>query len=251
VSAGDIDITAPAPNRVILANDPPNRQLRLSAELTATLRNADAFVVSGFNTMQDAALLDTRLDELTEAMAALPADAFVFYEDAGFYEPEFSARVRARLLPRIDVYSLNEDELQAYLGRSLDLLDSQAMAAALAEARELIPAPVLVVHTRYWALAFGSGAERYRAALAGGVAMAATRYRIGDGHTAADYAATGALDHHATGAQFAATVEALFPGEAVCVPAYDLSVERPTTIGLGDTFVGGFLAAWATSVTGA
>ena len=245
VAAGDIDITARSPNRVILANDPPNREMRLSPHLGSTLRTADAFLVSGFNTMQDPSLLERRLDELALAMAELPESALVFYEDAGFYEPRFSARVRKQLLDRIDVYSLNEDELQDYLGRPLDLLDPAAISTALVEARELIPAPALVVHSRYWALAFGPDAGRYRAALQGGVAMAATRYRVGDGHTARDYAETTALAVHSGGVAFAAAIEARFPGLAVCVPAYDLSTDNPTTIGLGDTFVGGFFAAWS------
>ncbi|CAN5331801.1 hypothetical protein BH11ACT5_BH11ACT5_14230 [soil metagenome] len=247
VSAGDIDITARSANRVILANDPPNREMRLSPDLGRTLRSADAFLVSGFNTMQDESLLDSRLRELSRAMAELPEEALVFYEDAGFYEPAFSARVREQLLERIRVYSLNEDELQDYLGRPLDLLDPAAMSTALVEAHELIPAPVLVVHSRFWALAFGPGAEQYRAALAGGVAMAATRYRVGDGHTASDYDETGTLAVHSGGVAFAAAFEARFPGLAVCVPAYDLRTETPTTIGLGDSFVGGFFAAWSTS----
>jgi ADP-dependent phosphofructokinase/glucokinase len=29
----------------------------------------------------------------------------------------------------------------------------------------------------------------------------------------------------------------------VCVPAHDIATADPTTIGLGDTFVGGFVAA--------
>lgn len=244
VAAGGIDITAPNSNRVILANDPPNREMRLSAELPATLRGAAAFLVSGFNTMKDRALLESRLEELSLALAHLPDDSLVFYEDAGFYESTFSSRVRERILQHIDVYSLNEDELQEYLARPLDLLDPEEMSAALVQARALIPAPVLVVHTRYWALAFGVGAEAYRAGLVGGVTMAGTRYRVGDGHDADDYAETLGFEQHASGVEFAAAIESRFPGTAVCVPAYVLDTATPTTIGLGDSFVGGFLAAW-------
>jgi ADP-dependent phosphofructokinase/glucokinase len=247
VASGAIDITAPHSNRVILANDPPNREMRLSADLAAALRGARAFLISGFNTMTDPALLESRLDELTTAMAELPRGALVFYEDAGFYEPDFSARVRQRLLGRIDVYSLNEDELQGYLGTELDLLDPDAMATALVSARAIIPAPILVVHTRFWALALGAGAESYRSALMGAVTMAATRYRVGDGHAADDYADTSRLPAHDRGREFAAAIEERFPGGAVCVPAYAPATTAPTTIGLGDSFVGGFLAAWSVS----
>lgn len=248
VTAGDIDITSPAANRVIVANDPPNRELPLSDELAGELASADAFLVSGFNTMQDRELLELRLSELRAAMASLPADALVFYEEAGFYEPAFRERVRESLLDRIDVYSMNEDELQEYVGHPVDLLDADAVAAAIDEVRSRVSVPLLVVHSRHWAIGVGADADAYRAALRGAVTMAGTRYRFGDGHTAADFTHTGTLEIQPDAARFAVEFERRAP-DAVCVPAYRLDAERATTIGLGDTFVGGFLAARALAST--
>ncbi len=247
VTAGDIDIVAPHANRLIVANDPPNRELRISADLAAALSEARAFLVSGFNTMQDRALLDARLHDVRVALSELPTDALVFYEDAGFYNPEFSTRVRRALLDQIDVYSLNEDELQTYLGSPVNLLNPDAVVAALEHAHRLIPARVLLVHTRHWAIALGDRAPSFAPALEGAVTMAATRYRQGDGHTAADYAQTRTLPVQTEGAAVAAAVQARLPHRAAAVPAYRLDVDSPTTIGLGDSFVGGFLAAWATT----
>ncbi|MCZ4238036.1 hypothetical protein O4H25_14445, partial [Staphylococcus equorum] len=85
--------------------------------------------------------------------------------DAGFYTRAFAETVRERLLSRIDVYSLNEDELREYLRRRVALLDPDDVLLALEESRALLPAPALVVHTRYWALAVGAEAPRHRAAL--------------------------------------------------------------------------------------
>ena len=74
--------------------------------------------------------------------------------------------------------------------------------------------------------------------------MASTRYRLGDGFTADDYAATRAMTAPAVGQRVAAEVADLLGADACVVPALDLSdVVGPTTIGLGDSFVGGFLAA--------
>jgi len=67
---------------------------------------------------------------------------------------------------------------------------------------------------------------------------------VGDGHDADDYAETLGFEQHAGGVEFATAIESRFPGTAVCVPAYVLDTATPTTIGLGDSFVGGFLAAW-------
>jgi ADP-dependent phosphofructokinase/glucokinase len=240
----DGDIISPSANRLIFANDPPNREMRLAPALGEVLGTAGVFLVSGFNTMQDHALLAQRLDELQQAMRALPADALVYYEDAGFYTRAFSETVRAQLLPRIDVYGMNEDELQEYLGRAVDLLDPVDVTRALAEIRAIIAVPALVVHTRHWALAVGPDAAEHRAALESAVRVSATRYRLGDGFTATDAVETEGMARHRGGAALVAAVERAVP-DAVGVPAFSLDVETPTTIGLGDTFVGGFLAAHA------
>jgi ADP-dependent phosphofructokinase/glucokinase len=241
VRVGGEVLTAPQPNRLIFANDPPNRSMALSRELPAALETADAFLVSGFNTMTDEALLRDRLETLWAHLRHLPAGALLYYEDAGFYRREFAHIARERLLPRIDVYSMNEDELQEYVGRAVDLLDPREVAEALSAAHTVIPAPALVVHTRFWAIAVGPEATGHRGALESAVRMAATRYRLGDGHTAADFAETARLPRHAGGADVVAHVERHLP--AAGVAAYVADTETPTTIGLGDTFVGGFLAA--------
>jgi ADP-dependent phosphofructokinase/glucokinase len=236
----DATVTAPASNRLIFANDAPNREMAIAADLGEALAGAEALLVSGFNTMQDAALLE-RLDDLTAAMRHLPADALVYYEDAGFYRRELSSLVRARLLDRIDVYGMNEDELQEYLGRPVDLLSPDDVVAALAEVHEVIPARALVVHTKYWAIAVGPDSARHRAGLESAVRTAATRYRLGDACTVDDLDDTARLPRHAGGAAVVAAAESR--RAATGVPAFRVDTAHPTTIGLGDTFVGGFLAA--------
>ncbi|KQR21548.1 MULTISPECIES: ADP-dependent glucokinase/phosphofructokinase [Microbacterium] len=237
----DATVTAPASNRLIFANDAPNREMAIAADLGEALTGAEAFLVSGFNTMQDAALLERRLDDLTAAMRHLPADALVYYEDAGFYRRELSSLVRARLLDRIDVYGMNEDELQEYLGRPVDLLSPDDVVAALAEVHEVIPARALVVHTKYWAIAVGPDSARHRVGLESAVRTAATRYRRGDACTVDDLDDTARLPRHAGGAAVVAAAESR--RGATGVPAFVVDTAHPTTIGLGDTFVGGFLAA--------
>ena len=133
----DGDVLSPAPNRLIFANDPPNRRMLLAPDLADALAGAGVFLVSGFNTMQDHDLLEFRLAEVRTAMQSLPDDSLVYYEDAGFYTRSFAETVRARLLPQIDVYGMNEDELQEYVGRSVNLLDQSDVIRALHEAQML------------------------------------------------------------------------------------------------------------------
>ncbi|KQY44386.1 ADP-dependent glucokinase/phosphofructokinase [Cellulomonas sp. Root137] len=244
VRVGDVELVAPHPNRIIYANDPPHRELRIAADLPDALRTADVFLLSSFNVIQDPATLESRLTQVREAMRVLPPDALVVFEDAGYHVPALSRRVRDEMVWAADVYSLNEDEMHAYLGRPVDLLDAPTVAKAVEELHALVPAPTLVVHTKYWALAVGQRAAALRPALVGGITMASTRYRLGDGFTADDYAATRAMTAPAVGQRVSAEVADLLGGDAAVVPALDLSdVAAPTTIGLGDSFVGGFLAA--------
>lgn len=242
----DARLTSPHPNRVIYVNDPPNRDLPLSHELPTVLGDARAFLVAGFNVMVDPDLLRDRLASLQESMRRLPEDAVVFYEDAGFHDDTMRAIVSEHFRGRVDVHSLNEDELQTYIGRRIDLLDLDEVVAALEEFRRFAIAPVTVVHTKYWSLAHGSGAGRYRQCLAGGIDLASARYRHGDDFTPSDVERIGDLPTHPGGTAFAAALGERLGEWVSCVPGRLIDCEVPTTIGLGDTFVGGFLAALVT-----
>jgi len=243
VQAGDIDLTAPHPNRIIFANDPPSRELVLSDQLGSVLADAKVFLVSGFNVMQSPTLLNQRVDELKQHLRRLPPEALVIYEDSGFHRPALAGVVWQRLGDRVDVHSLNEDEMQAYLGRSLDLLDPVDTAGALRELGALLGAPTVVVHSKYWALAFGRDAADYGAALHGGITTASARYAHGDHFTRADYDELAALPPSGPSAAFATALQGQLGSLACCVPANVLAVRNATTIGLGDSFVGGFIAA--------
>lgn len=236
------EVRAVHPNRIILVNDPPNRDLVLSPELPDALAGARAFLPAGFNVMRDPALLVDRIAFLQQAMTRLPAEAVVFYEEAGFHDTSLREIVRRDFRGRIDVHSLNEDELQSYLGRKVRLLDPDDVLAALDAFSEFAIAPTVVVHTKYWSMALGPRAAAFEQALAGGIDLASTRYCCGDDFTVADLNRVRQSAVHPGGAEFAEQLRGRL-GEAVrCVPGRVLDVPRPTTIGLGDTFVGGFLA---------
>jgi ADP-dependent phosphofructokinase/glucokinase len=243
VRAGDIDVSAPHPNRLIFANDPPARELELSSELGEALTEADVFLVSGFNVIQDPAVLGRRLEELRRHMRSLPSRAVVYYEDAGFHAPGLNRRVGEALRHVVDVHGMNEDELQGYLGRSVDLLDPDQVERGLREVALSLAAPTVVVHTKYWALALGPDARSWEPALLGGVTMATARYVHGDHFTESDYRAAGSLPAHPAGEAMAEALVRRMGDSVCCVPALHADLPEPTTIGLGDTFVGGFLAA--------
>jgi ADP-dependent phosphofructokinase/glucokinase len=213
--------------------------------LPALLQDAKVFLISGFNTMQDVPLLEDRLGQLRTMVRGFSGKALVFYEDGGFHREGMSAIVRRFLLPYINIYSLNEDETQGYLGRPVALTDSNAVADALQDLYRMIPCPVLILHTRYWALAYRpeGNAGNYAKPLFGGIAMATARFRLGDDFTNRDYMETGALPPEEQGAVFAGEIRDILGDRVYCVPSFTVPEKNVTTIGLGDTFAGGFLPA--------
>ena len=129
------------------------------------------------------------------------------------------------------------------MGRAVDLLCVTDVAEALESLRALIPVPVLVVHTKYWSAAVGDRAAAYTEALDEGIVVASTRYTHGDDYTDDDYNRMRNRPRHTEAARFAGNLEERMRGVVRCLPGYHLDVAEPTTIGLGDAFVGGFLAA--------
>ena len=242
IRAGDIHIRARQPNRLIYHCNVDRINMNLNEDFADLIAEAQVLLISGFNAMQSTALLAKRLEAVGRMLARLPAEATVFLEDGAYFDSSYRQLIFQALGHRIDVHSLNEDELQIHLGRSVALRDVQQVKAAMAELGRNIPAPTIVAHTQHWALAQGRDARRFPAALKAGVTMATTRFRHGDNFTPADFHRIERREPSAENARFAESINAT-SDQMVCVPVADVDQENATTIGLGDAFVGGFLPA--------
>lgn len=246
IKASDIDISARQANRLIYHSDTDNILMRLNEDFSDLITDAKVLLVSGFNAMQSQALLADRLASVLRMMEKLPEDAVVFCEDAGYYEPKFSHFVYHTLAKRMTILSLNEDELQDHLDTKLNLLDVFQVKEALVELQKLFPVPVIVVHTKHWALAYGEEAPRFSEALKAAVTMATTRFCYGDDFTIEHYKAVEQLAPSQEDARFADNLNKLSSNSICCVPVAHVEPPVATTIGLGDAFVGGFLPALLT-----
>lgn len=243
VKAGDIDIDTSRANRIIYSNDYDTIVMNINEDFSNLVTKARIFLVSGFNTMQSKDLLAKRLESVLRIMEKLPAEALVYYEDAAFYDPSLCKLIQETLADRIHIYSLNEDELQVHLGRKLDLLNAFQIKEALVELQRLIRVPWIVVHSMYWAFAYGENAESILKALIGGVTMATTRFCCGDDFTVENYEDIDRLPPNPEGVVFANELKKLLGDRICCVPVVHVEAPNATTVGLGDAFVGGFLPA--------
>lgn len=243
VKAGDIDIHTSRANRIIYSNDDDTILMNINEDFSNLVAEARIFLVSGFNTMQSKELLAKRLESVLRIMEKLPAEASVYYEDAGFYDPSLCRLIQETLADRIHIYGLNEDELQAHVGRKLDLLNAFQIKEALVELQRLIPVPLIVVHSMYWALAYGENALSISKALKGGITMATTRFCFGDDFSVENYKEIESLPPNPEGEVFTGELKWLLGDKVCCVPVVQVNVANITTVGLGDAFVGGFLPA--------
>ncbi len=244
VRAGDIDIASPKANRVIYSGDIACAHLTIAPKFFEEAHHAKVLVLSSFDMILEEAVLVDCLYAAKRGVESLPAGGpLVFYEHACFTNPRFGALVGETLSSVIDVYSMNEDEFMSLCGRGIDLLDSADVRAGLRAVVGSLRARTVLIHTHCWVLAYGRYADRYLSAMEGGMAVAATRYRLGVVSPSA-LEATKSWPRQEDADAFARRIE----GEDAlirCLAAYRIGNDRVTTVGLGDSFVGGFALAYA------
>ena len=245
IRVGTTSISASRANRIIYVNDPDNSQMRLSPELGRFIDRARVVLISGFNVMPDTGELANRLRHLENALAASRQKKWVVAEDAGFHIQDHSQLTRRAISRFADIHSMNEDELAGHIQRPIDLLDAKDVADAMGQLQSLSTVPVLIVHTRHWALAWvrdpsSQKASRFGQALESAIALATTRLRLGNDFRRSDVEATGRLARQAASERFAASLMRLAGDRVCCIPGFQIANEV-TTVGLGDTFVGGLL----------
>lgn len=243
IHASDIDFVTPRENRIMISRDTTSLDMPiLPEEFGPVIEDADVFLLGCFSEVLERRILDRCISKTAELLDHLPKNAVVMYEDGCYVMKAFRYAVHEHLRPYIDVISMNEDELQEYIGRSIDILDVKAVISAVQCVHESIGIDHVIVHSAKWALAYGSNPGLLREALIGGATMASTRFRLGDDITKESYEETARLADREDSAVFCEAMrEAL--GEKICIiPSKNMSnVEHPAVVGLGDSFAGGCL----------
>lgn len=234
-------------NRVILVHDPVSELTPFHDDLPEWLQPGGVLVLSGLNSIRDEEILDARLCTLRRMLDHAPTGLRVFYEDSDYHVPAFRRRVWSELATRASVISMNEDELASFTGAPVDVTDAAQIAAAVTAVLENMPRGTLVVHSKYWSLAAGAHAPALEPALESGNLAAGARFLYGDRAQQSSMDAVRALPRSLQGDDIAKSLPALLDVPVAVAPARVLRTARPTTIGLGDTFLGGLLAGVVTS----
>lgn len=244
IKKNDISIKTNRANRIIIGNNNINSQMNISTSFFEKFVNkAKVLMISGFNTMTDQKLLSKRLDLLQKELKIAKSNNIkIYYEDACFISEESNQLCKDILFKYVDVFSFNEDEMQTYYGKQVDLLDAELIAYVLEKFINRFNVPTLIVHSKYWAIAYGKDSISYKDCLKGGVTMATTRFRFGENFNSRNqYIETYNLPSEKIGENFANKFNSIVGKKGFCIPSVKVKETKVTTVGLGDAFVGGFL----------
>jgi ADP-dependent phosphofructokinase/glucokinase len=239
ITIGGVSRTPPRPNRLIFVNDPDNVNLELAPELPDAVASSSIWLISGINAIDSEVRMTERVDQIQALTLTMRPGSWVVYEDSGFHHEDLSAIALAGMAAACDVVGMNEDEFIRHLEEPVDLADPLSVGLGLAELSGRWGITNLVVHTARWAAAMGPQAEQLRPALNEGIVSGAARFSYGDAMTRQNLTDLRSAPANPTGASVAAGLES---AGFTAVPALDLSPSEPVTVGLGDSFVGGFLA---------
>lgn len=243
ICANDIDFVTPRENRVMVSRDVDSLNIPvLPEEFGKMITDAEVFLLGCFSEILESQILEDRVAKTKKLWESLPEHAVTVMEDGCYVKKEFRYYVHRELAPVTDILSMNEDELQEYIGERIDLLDPGAVVKAIEYVYKKSGIKTILVHSAVWALAYGEKAGIMYRSLEGGITTASTRFRKGDQFTAEDYRETALMPGRADSAAFCEKLKEMLGDKICCLPCKDLSdVKHPTVVGLGDSFAGGLL----------
>ena len=244
IKANDIDIVSPRANRIMYLHDPDIMTMPLNEEFFKESGKCNVLLIGGFTTLPDPKDGLAKANEVLGYIRKYVGPRTeVYYEDScpprGISEGH--TEIWRTVASNISIFGLNEDELQNHIGRKINLLNADEVVEALKDLERLIPCKNYVLHTKYYALAYGANAQRYRDSLVSGIALATTRLVHGDYYGSNEVKEIMSRPADPNGRQFTEAMDKLANG-IVTMPSFLVTEKNVTTIGLGDAFVGGFLA---------
>ncbi len=175
IHANDIDFITPRENRILISRDIYSLNVPvLDKEFGALITDAEVFLLGSFTEILDRDVLENCVQKTKNLLTYLPDDAIVVLEDGCYVKKNFRYYVHEQLAPQAHILSMNEDEMQEYIGRRIDILDPEAVSEALRIVHSKCGLKTVLVHSAAWALAYGELAGIMHKSLEGGIALAGT-----------------------------------------------------------------------------
>lgn len=244
---------APASNRLIMDFDAIHKSLPLDRHFLdhceAIAKDMRVYSVSGFNAILDPEIMEKRTDELAAHYRRVKSrnpDCMIYLEDAHYLRFDLKGLVFTKFAGLVDIFGMNDEELVDHamrLGFRTDRDDLSSVLDGLEVLLRRYGMRGIVLHTKDYSLFYGNalGGVDVSKGLSLGNILAATRARTGRYGSYEDCGETLRLPLSPRGVAFSEQLARKKTGMcAHLVPS--LYMDQPTcTIGLGDTFMGGFL----------
>lgn len=239
----DREIVSKKPERLIFVHDPINENILINKDLIDLSKQYNSFLISGLNTLKDRDLIHQNLDALEEIFKLLPVETFIFYEHAGYHNDVLATLFQDFLFHKVTFLSMNEDEFFSFVHTYEFLNNPSLLLDLLNQFHKVYPSRFLIIHTSRWSIIFGKEAKQFKSCLQNAINVATARMEFGDNLIYSQYKHIASLlDISEVSLQFCDDFESFQSDSICCLPAFEIRNSSPTTIGLGDSFVAGFLA---------
>jgi Archaeal ADP-dependent phosphofructokinase/glucokinase len=240
IHANDIDIRPSRANRLIYSNDKASERPSFNPDFfEKRIIGVNVLHVNCFESVVDQEILHLGWKYLCTQFKNAQKRGTIVYQEMGCHH---SAQTRQYVLENmysaVDICSMNEDELGCFVGKKIDLLDAADVHNALERMHSLYPVPLIIIHSKYWALCYGKNAHKVSECLKTGITMATARFRFGDNFTVEQYNDTYDAAEEECGKKFVKDMTKI-DTNVCCKSSVVVFEKNVTTVGLGDTFLGG------------
>ena len=256
ITAGGKRYEAPVSNRLIMDYDSIHKTMPVDKpflDYCETQANELlVYCVSGFNGIIDERIMSGRIDEISahyQKIKRTNPGCMIYLEGACYLNPELKNLVFDRLSGVADIYGMNEEELVEHTSRLSIHTDKEDLASVLSGLKSLLnkyPVRGIVLHTKDYAMYYGeelAGADVEKGLTLGNL-MAGTRARTGRYGSYEDCGESMQLALSPEGIRFAQMLANTKPEAYVCIVPSRYMEHPKYTIGLGDTFMAGFLTSF-------
>lgn len=249
-------VEIPLSNRLILDFDTIHKLVPIEKPFLKycedNAENLAVYSISGFNAILDPAIMRQRVDELTVHFNNIKSknpDCMVYLEGAFYLNPKVKDIVFSELAKSIDFLGMNEEELVEHVekhGKTIDKDSLPSVLNGLEHMIQMFPVTGIVLHTKDYSMYYGTKVETVdiEMGLTMGNLLSGTRARIGEYGSYEDCSETLGLSLSEVGIAFVEQLMKTHSNRYIkIVPSRYMEHPR-CTIGLGDTFVAGFLTAF-------
>ena len=237
-------IFSPKAERIIFVNDAINENILIDQNITDSYFPFKVLLISGLNTIKCDSLINKNLNNLNNIIGKSSGKTFTFYEHAGYHNLRIERLVRDFIFPKVNFFSMNEHEFAGIIESYEFIENPEFLVNSLISLRTRYKFDKILIHTSRWSLLFGNESTKFKDCLQNAISISSARMIFGDYLNFTDYSNVGnSLEIENKSLEFSKYFNCIGESDFCCLPSYKITSENPTTIGLGDFFVAGFISS--------